>query len=444
MGVKDKKLAVLSCLGHETLPISLHEIIEKLGLGLSERSVRRYLRELVNEGLVEKIGHKRATKYQLRRQERSLDACFTEKSKQAIARVRGPVYERTPVTFADHWLDRYQPNKSFYIPKDLRQKLHSAGIRSKQEDPAGTYAHQIFNRLLIDLSYNSSRLEGNTYSLLDTQKLVLEGSGAEGKLDEEKIMILNHKEAIRYLVDNAIKLSVGTQTIYTLHYLLSDGLIDGKYIGKVRDYGVRIGGSSYIPFEDPKQLQVRLDLIVKKAELIQDPFEQSLFLLIHISYLQAFVDVNKRTARLSANIPLIKNNLVPLSFNDIDKDDYTASILAIYELQDVQPILDLYVFSYLRTCAMYDATIKAVGFDEVRVRYRLQRRELLREIIEQLLIGDELKKYISAYTEKRVHKEDREAFIGDVWEDLKYIDQNRIAGLGITIEQLNTWIDNKK
>lgn len=117
-----------------------------------------------------------------------------------------------------------------------------------REDPAGTHAHQIFNRLLIDLSYNSSRLEGNTYSLLDTQRLVLEGSSAEGKLDEEKIMILNHKEAIRYLVDNAHRLDVDEQTICTLHYLLSDGLVEARYAGKVRDHGVRIGGSTYVPF----------------------------------------------------------------------------------------------------------------------------------------------------------------------------------------------------
>src|SRR6202030_2042468 len=105
--------------------------------------------------------------------------------------------------------------------------------------------------------------------------------------------------------------------------------------------------------------------IIKKAALIENPYEQSLFLLIHITYLQAFSDVNKRTARLSANIPLIKSNLVPLSFNDVDRDDYTSAVIAIYELQNVRPIVDLYVFSYLRTCALYDSTVKTIRFDEV-------------------------------------------------------------------------------
>ncbi len=90
--------------------------------------------------------------------------------------------------------------------------------------------------------------------------------------------------------------------------------------------------------------------------------------------MQAFSDVNKRTARLSANIPLIKNNFVPLSFNDVEREDYTSAMIAIYELQDIRPLLDLYVFSYMRTCALYDSTVKSMGFDEIRVRYRQQRR----------------------------------------------------------------------
>ena len=280
--------------------------------------------------------------------------------------------------------------------------------------------------------------------MLDTQKLLFEGAGAEGKFDEEKIMILNHKEAIRYLVDTALKLEVNQQTICTLHYLLADGLIETRYAGKVRDHGVRIGGSTYIPFEDPQQLQDHLDRIVTKAALIEDPYEQSLFLLVHITYLQAFEDVNKRTARLSANIPLIKRNLVPLSFNDLERDKYILAVLAIYELQDIRPMLDLYVFSYIRTCTMYDATIKAVGFDELRIRYRQQRRGIIRDIIINRILGKSLDEYISSQTLKLIKKEDQEAFIEDVKEDLKEINESRIAGLGVTQDELQRWINAQK
>ncbi len=253
-------------------------------------------------------------------------------------------------------------------------------------------------------------------------------------------MLLNHKEAIHYLVDTAPQLKVDEQTIYTLHYLLAEGLVESHYAGKVRDHGVRIRDSTYIPFEDPKQLQIRLQGIAKKAELIEDTYEQSLFLLIHISYLQAFSDVNKRTARLCSNISLIKNNLVPLSFNDIERGDYVSALLAVYELQDIRPIRDLYIFSYLRTCALYDSTVQTISFDEIRVRYRQQRRETIREIILNDLHKDSIKKHILSQALKKVKKEDQDSFVEDVLEDLKEIDQSRIVGIGITPEQLNAWM----
>ncbi|MBM3192394.1 MAG: hypothetical protein FJZ63_07085, partial [Chlamydiae bacterium] len=310
-----------------------------------------------------------------------------------------------------------------------------AGIR----DQAGTYAHQIFDRLMIDLSYNSSRLEGNTYSLLDTERLLMHGDPAAGKLDKEKVMILNHKEAIRYLVENAAKLELGSNVIYTLHYLLSDGLIESSEAGKVRRQGVRVGGSTYIPFEDPKRLELQMGKILHKAALIEDPYEQSIFLLIHISYLQAFVDVNKRTARLAANIPLIRENLVPLAFNDAKVDDYMLAMIAIYELQDVRPLIDLYVYSYLRTCAAYDSTVKAMGFDEVRVRYRRQRRNVVREVILSGLIGESMRGYVREASIKLIPAADQSAFVEDVIEDLELIDESRLAGLGVIPEQLLAW-----
>ena len=440
-----KKMAVLNQLREETEALSLNELLEKLGKEAANRSVRRWLSDMVKTGLVKKLGSKRGTKYrvmeQANRYNGTVSSCFGPESEKIVKRVRSPIYEREPVSYVEDWLNSYQPNMTFYIPPSLRAQLHQAGKRSHLEDPAGTYARQIFNRLLIDLSYNSSRLEGNTYSLLDTQKLVLEGAIAEGKLDEEKVMILNHKEAIRYLVDTAPRLKVDKEVICTLHYLLSDELLEKSYAGKVRDHGVRIGGSTYIPFEDPKQLQIHLVLITEKAALIKDPYEQSLFLLVHITYLQAFADVNKRTARLSANIPLIKNNLVPLSFNDVEREDYTSAVIAVYELQNIRPLLDLYIFSYMRTCAMYNSTVKSIGFDEIRVRTRSQRRSIIHDIIVNKMVGKAMNDYASSQMLKLIKQGDQESFLKNILEDLEDMDEIRIAGLGVTKEQLKKWRD---
>lgn len=307
MNPRDRKLEILRQLGLEAEPITLSELTSKLHLDFTSRTIRRWLNELVQEGFIRKYGHTKGTKYvaikaiqassmqepaQRSDDIEQVSSCFGTGSLNAIKQVSKPLFERQPVTYHTEWLESYNPNKSFYLPATLREQLQIAGKRANGQDPAGTYAHQIFNRLLIDLSYNSSRLEGNTYSLLDTEKLLLQGDSAEGKLDEEKVMILNHKEAIHYLVDNAPRLTISRNVIYTLHYLLADGLVEPRYTGKVRDHGVRISGSTYIPFEDPRRLELELKKITEKAAEIIDPFEQSLFLLIHISYLQAFEDVN--------------------------------------------------------------------------------------------------------------------------------------------------------
>ncbi len=299
--------------------------------------------------------------------------------------------------------------------------------------------------MLIDLSYNSSRLEGNTYSLLDTERLLFEGAAAEDKLDEEKVMILNHKEAIRHIVDGAPKIQIDLNEICTLHYLLSDGLIPTSYSGKVRDAGVRIGGSTYVPLENKVEIERLLYLICQKAQQIQDPFECSLFLLAQIAYLQPFLDVNKRTSRLSANIPLIKHNLVPLSFNDVEKEDYNSAMISIYELNDITPLIELYSFSYLRSCKLYDVSVEVVGYDEIRVRYRQARRDIVRHIITHRLIGGAIENYLQQQSLK-ISKEHREHFLKTVKEDLAEINLNRIAGLGITAQQLKAWltINSKK
>lgn len=438
MTVKKKKMAVLEVLRLHQEAITLKEIHEKLGMDFSERTIRRWLGEMEKEGLIEKLGLRRATKYKVKLQQPATQV-FSQNSKKILKQVHRSIYERMPRAYDHRWFDSYVPNKSYYFSEDIRTQLKNLGFRSREDAPAGTYAHQIYERILIDLSYNSSRLEGNTYSLLETKKLLLEGADALGKLDEEKTMILNHKEAIRYLIDSASKLKITEDVVFTVHYLLSDGLVEPSYSGKLRDHGVRIGGSVYIPIENRKRIESQFVEVIKKASRIVDPFEQSLFLLAHISYLQGFVDVNKRTARLCANIPLIKNNLVPLSFNDVEKDDYTSALIAIYEYQEIAPLLDLYQYSYKRTCALYDTTLDAVSFDEVRVRYRKQRREMIREIITMKIVGDEVNKFITLKAREQVKKRDLASFYEDTMEDLRVIDHVRIAGLGVTPEQLEAW-----
>jgi Fic family protein len=445
MPEKNKKLVVFNQLKNQMDAISLPELLQILGKGYSERTVRRWLAELVADNLVEKTGQKRGTRYcvkPLEQQRTVRENIYSNQSQKILQYVHQPLFKRKPVTYNLKWFERYRPNSTAYIPNASKEKLFQAGRRDSAPEPAGTYARKIYNRLLIDLSYNSSRLEGNTYSLLDTTQLIFSGVSAAGKLDEEKIMILNHKEAIRYLIDNARRLQINESEIFTLHYLLADGLVPSQYAGKIRDHGVRISNCRYIPLENKSQLQKQLIQICLKANSIDDPYEQSFFLLVHLAYLQAFTDVNKRTSRLSANIPLIVNNLVPLSFNDIAKDDYIDALIAIYELNEITPLLEIYIYSYLQTCQAYNATAEAVGFDEIRVRYREQRREIIRKIISENLHGDTMLLLIHDGAQK-IKKVERKDFIQDIEEDLQEISKERIVGLGLSMQQLNKWLKKR-
>ncbi len=139
---------------------------------------------------------------------------------------------------------------------------------------AGTFARDILQRLLIDLSWASSRLEGNTYSRLDTERLIEHGRAAEGKDAIETQMILNHKAAIDYLV-HAPSVAVDTRTVIALHALLSDGLMrDAAASGRIRRRAVEVSGSVYHPLALPQRLEELFEIVLRMAAEIDDPFEQ--------------------------------------------------------------------------------------------------------------------------------------------------------------------------
>lgn len=444
MSDQSVKMKVLNLLKQQKTPVALPAFLSQLGDGYNERTLRRWLAAWVRTGQVQKSGQKRGTVYWVSQDDVGVEPYFTLESKQSLEKIKIPYGLRPLVSYNATWLTQYQPNNTRYLSDVMVKRLQAAGDRSNHQKPAGTYAKQIYQRLLIDLSYNSSRLEGNTYSLLDTKRLLIEGVAAPGKLNEEKTMILNHQEAIRFIVDKRLDRKLDEQSILTLHYLLSDGLVAPDYAGHVRDHGVRIGGSVYLPLENPRQLVFYLKEICIKANAIKNAYERSFFLLVHMAYLQAFIDVNKRTSRLSANISLIESNLTPLSFEGIQQDDYTNAMLAIYELNDVRPLADLYQYSYLRTAKLYDITVEAITFDRVRVQYREQRRALIRQIILEHVHGEAAFNLIDAQAKIIAAKEDVSQFIQNAREDLATLGPLQLPVLGVTPKELQTWLDWEK
>ena len=244
---------------------------------------------------------------------------------------RAPLTSRTPVGYNPDFLGSYLPNVTEYLPQGTRAELARIGQVGVSDLPAGTYLRQVLDRLLIDLSWNSSRLEGNTYSLLETERLVNQGESAGGKNVEETQMILNHKAAIEMLADQADAIGFNRYTICNLHALLSENLLTNPAAcGRVRDCAVGISGTVFHPLEVPQLIEEKFLRILKTAEAIQDPFEQAFFAMVHLPYLQPFEDVNKRVSRLAANIPLVRYNLCPLSFIDVPQNDYVNGLIAVY------------------------------------------------------------------------------------------------------------------
>ncbi len=449
----NKESIILDVLARKQEPQSLKDVLSATHFSIPERTLRRTLKVLADNGKITLTGQYKNRKYLLNIAEPSkaqsnatllnqrpeIENIFSEASLSILQKLKRPLYLREACTYNEDWLKSYLPNETFYLSEQQRKLLFDRGSQTLNEQPAGTYANKIYERLLVDLSYNSSRLEGNTYTFLDTQKLLLEGKAADDKLDADRVMILNHKEAIRFLVKGIERVNLSEESIRTLHYLLSDGLVLSKDSGNVRQDSVKISGSVYIPLDNPTRIYNIFLTIIEKAQKIKDSFEQAFFVLVHLSYLQAFIDVNKRIARLAANIPLIKNNFSPLSFNHIEKEDYRSAVIAIYEINEVSPLLDLFIFSYLKTCKEYQVTYEAIAFDALRIRYRQPRRELIASIIKHKIRHIHFTDHINNFAKNNIPKVDQEKFILDVLDDLHHLDIFKLAGLGITRQEFEEW-----
>ena len=196
-------------------------------------------------------------------------------------------------------------------------------------------------RLAIDLSWKSSQIEGNTYSLLETERLLKDKQTADGKTKDEAIMLLNHKDAIDFTVENSdYFLSLSISKLEELHSILIKELgVDRN----IRTRRVGITGTNYRPLENEFQireaLQQTCDLINRRENI----FEKALFALVLLSYLQAFTDGNKRVARITANALLIANKYCPLSFRTVDSIDYKKAMLLFYEQNNISAFKQIFI-----------------------------------------------------------------------------------------------------
>lgn len=284
-----------------------------------------------------------------------------------------------------------------------------------------------------------SRLEGNTYTRLDAERLIEFGQAAEGKDALETQMILNHKAAIEYLVREVARVGVNAETVLALHALLSDGLLrDPQAGGRVRNRAVEIGGSVYLPIALPQRLEELFGIVLDMAAEIRDPFEQTFFLMVHLPYLQPFEDVNKRVSRLAANIPLIRFNLCPLSFIDVPEQAYIDAMIGVYELSRIELLRDVFIWAYERSCQQYVAVRQQlIPPDIFRLRYRAELTEAVRTIVRGGQPASEAA--IRSAIPATVAEGDRAKFFALIEEEFRNLHEGNAIRFGLRPLEFAAW-----
>lgn len=417
--------------------------------GLARRTAQRWLNELVAQDRIRALGAGRARRYTLAARPLAPLATgedvfpryipLSADSRDILAYVDQPLTARKPVGYQREFLEAYQPNRTWYLPEPLRRQLRKMGDTGKTRLPAGTYGRAVLNRLLIDLSWASSHLEGNTYTRLDTRELIEHGRVAHGKAAFETQMILNHKSAIELLVENAGTVGFNRFTLLNLHSALSENLLPNPADeGRLRQHGVEIGKSVYRPLAVPAQIDEMLDVLLDKANRIGDPFEQAFFIMVHLPYLQPFADVNKRTSRLAANLPLIRANLCPLTFLDVPEQAYSRAILGVYEMTRVELLRDLYVWAYERSTQEYLAVKQDLAEpDPLRLAWREVIKQSVREVVRQPERAplDVINECLSGH-ELGADKDNIKALVVD---ELRRLHEGVLARYGLRPSEFSEW-----
>lgn len=420
------------------------EIAAALTFFIEPWSLRRRLKTLQEDGSVEITGRGRGTRYRLLSTPAPVAEApslpFSRNGADIMRLVTRTIQARRPVGYQHAFLDSYQPNITAYLTPSEKERLRLIGKTPMTGHAAGTYAKDILHRLLIDLSWNSSRLEGNTYSLLDTQRLIDLGEVAEGKSAADAQMILNHKEAIEFLVQQSEDIGFNRYTILNLHGILSQNLLpDPQASGRLRNMPVGIAHSVYTPLAVPQLIDECFNLILAKAATIADPFEQALFAMVQLPYLQPFNDVNKRVSRLAANISLLRHNLAPLSFIDVPDSLYIQAMLGVYELNRIDLLKDVFMWAYQRSADRYVSIRQSVGApDPFRLRYRNAIYALVANVVTRRCNQKNAASLIAAEAQSLAQK-DQTHFIEVVETELLALHEGNYARYHIRPSEFEAW-----
>lgn len=323
------------------------EIMSGLMQAPSDSTMKRLLAAAVEEGHVQTMGRGRATRYQLTPQ----------------AQVTMPL---DLSTYFDKDIDEREVQESFnfelirevlpHVEIFTKEELSELSLAQREfeentEDMTEPEYHKEMERLGVDLSWKSSQIEGNTYSLLETERLLKDKQPASGKTKEEAIMLLNHKEALDFVLEEPDYLKeLSVHRIEDIHSILTKELGVDK---NIRHRRVGITGTNYRPLDNDFQIREALEDTCTLVNGKKNVFEKALLALVLLSYIQAFADGNKRTARITSNALLIANGYCPISFRTVDSIDYKKAMLIFYEQNNITAFKKIFIEQFLFAVRTY-------------------------------------------------------------------------------------------
>lgn len=292
---------------------------------ISKPTLVRDLKTLLEKGLIFSEGKAKATKYFLPNKGSlfeyiDIDGYFKKK-----------LNERAIKTSFD-W-DIFKKLKNLFTKEEIKKwKDSSKEFKKRSRILDKTIFKREIERFIVEFAWKSSQIEGNTYDLLETETLLRENIEAEGHSRQEAIMLLNHKDAIKTILANKESFkSISFADVMQLHRTLTKDLITSG----IRTRPVGISGTNYVPMSDKNDLEKALKKTVRLIEKIEFPPEKAFIASFMIAYIQPFTDGNKRTSRTLSNAILIANNFFPLSYRDINLNEYRKAMVIFYEQNNI-------------------------------------------------------------------------------------------------------------
>jgi Fic family protein len=334
----DKRKEILNYI-QEHPSSSSSELKEGIEVEMSVATIKRVLQELVKDQLIISSGNGKATRYSLSPSYRLL------KPIDAEAYFKKEIDERQIQGSYHPTLVRDLQHASLFTPDELNrlqqlQNQYEANISRLSE----TEFKNEMERLAIDLSWKSSQIEGNTYSLLETEKLLKDKETAAGKTKDEAVMLLNHKEALDFIVEHPDYVNPLTvRSLEDIHSILVKELAIDR---NVRNHRIGITGTNYRPLDNAFQIREALQDMCSTVNAQHSVFAKALLSLVLISYIQPFADGNKRTARIVSNALLIDNRYCPISFRTVDSVEYKKAMLVFYEQNNIYPFKKIFMTQF--------------------------------------------------------------------------------------------------